>query len=76
MRQALERGAVGGPLHGQVEHPRPPVAPAAGTVPANGSVPATITINRAGLIPGTYSGTITFTTPSGSFSAVTVTFTV
>jgi hypothetical protein len=52
------------------------VAPAAGTVPANGSVPATVTINRAGLIPGTYSGTVTFTTPSGSFSAVTVTFTV
>jgi DNA-directed RNA polymerase specialized sigma24 family protein len=52
------------------------VSPAAGTVPTNGSVPATITINRAGLIPGTYSGTITFTTSSGSFSAVTVTFTV
>ena len=52
------------------------VSPAAGTVPASGSVPATVAINRAGLAPGTYSGTVTFTTPSGSFSAVTVTFTV
>ncbi|MGI8857636.1 MAG: BACON domain-containing protein [Thermomicrobiales bacterium] len=52
------------------------VTPGAGTVPANGSIPATVTINRSGLTPGTYSGTITFTTPSGSFSAVTVTFTV
>ncbi len=52
------------------------VTPSAGTVPANGSIPATVSINRSGLSPGTYSGTVTFTTPSGSFSAVTVTFTV
>lgn len=52
------------------------VAPSSGTVPANGTVPATISVNRAGLTPGTYSGTITFTTPSGSFRAVTITFTV
>ena len=52
------------------------VAPASGSVPADGSLPVTLTVNRAGLAPGTYSGTVTFTTPSGSFSAVTVTFTV
>ncbi len=51
-------------------------SPASGTVPASGNVPVNLAINRAGLSPGTYSGTITFTTPSGSFSAVTVTFTV
>lgn len=51
-------------------------APASGSVPAHGKLPVTLTVNRAGLTPGSYSGTITFTTPSGSFSAVTVTFTV
>jgi len=51
-------------------------APSSGSVPANGSRSVTITVNRAGLVPGNYSGTVTFTTPSGSFSAVTVTFTV
>jgi uncharacterized iron-regulated membrane protein len=51
-------------------------SPASGSVPADGSLPVTIKINRAGLAPGNYSGTVTFTTPSGSFSAVTVTFTV
>ena len=51
-------------------------SPAGGSVPADGSLPVSLTINRAGLAPGNYSGTVTFTTPSGSFSAVTVTFTV
>ena len=51
-------------------------SPASGSVPADGSLPVTITVNRAGLAPGNYSGTVTFTTPSGSFSAVTITFTV
>jgi hypothetical protein len=51
-------------------------SPASGSVAADGSLPVTITINRAGLASGNYSGTVTFTTPSGSFSAVTVTFTV
>jgi DNA-directed RNA polymerase specialized sigma24 family protein len=51
-------------------------SPASGSVPADGSLPVTVRINRAGLTPGNYSGTVTFTTPSGSFSAVTVTFTV
>jgi len=35
-----------------------------------------VTINRAGLAPGSYSGTITFTSSGGASSAVTVTFTV
>ncbi len=52
------------------------VAPASGSVPADGSLPVTLTINRTGLAPGTYSGTVTITTSSGSSSAVTVTFTV
>lgn len=51
-------------------------APASGSVPADGNLPVTVRVNRAGLAPGNYSGTITFTTPNGSFSAVTVTFTV
>ncbi len=51
-------------------------APASGSVPADGSLPVTLTVNRAGLPPGTYSGTVTITTSSGSSSTVTVTFTV
>ncbi|MGI8688361.1 MAG: BACON domain-containing protein [Thermomicrobiales bacterium] len=51
-------------------------SPSRGSVPADGSLPVAVTINRAGLAPGNYSGTVTFTTPSGSVSVVTVTFTV
>ncbi len=51
-------------------------APASGTVPADGSIPVAVTINRAGLAPGAYSGTVTFTSASGASSAVTVTFTI
>jgi len=52
------------------------VSPSRGSVPADGSLPVAVTINRAGLAPGNYSGTVTFTTASGSVHAVTVTFTV
>ena len=51
-------------------------SPSSGSVPTGGSLPVTVAIKRTGLVPGNYSGTVTFTTPSGSFSAVTVTFTV
>ena len=73
---ARECRAIGGSFTAKSNIPALSVAPAAGTVPASGSVPATIVINRSGLTPGTYSGTVTFMTSSGSFSAVTVTFTV
>ncbi len=51
-------------------------SPSRGRVPADGSLPVAVAINRAGLAPGNYSGTVTFTTPSGTVSTVTVTFTV
>lgn len=51
-------------------------APAGGSVPADGSLPITLTISRAGLAPGSYSGTVTFATASGAVSTVSVTFTV
>jgi len=51
-------------------------SPSRGSVPADGSLPVAVAINRAGLAPGNYSGTVTFTTPSGTVSTVTVTFTV
>lgn len=51
-------------------------APAGGSVPADGSLPVTLTISRAGLAPGSYSGTVTFATASGAVSTVSVTFTV
>jgi DNA-directed RNA polymerase specialized sigma24 family protein len=52
------------------------VSPVSGSVPAGGTLPATISVNRSSLIPGqTYSGTVTFTTASGHSSIVTVTIT-
>lgn len=52
------------------------VAPATGSIPAGGTLPATISVNRSGLAAGqTFSGTITFTTASGSSSVITVTIT-
>lgn len=52
------------------------VSPASGSIPAGGTIPATISVDRSGLKAGqTYSGTITFTTASGASSTVTVTIT-
>lgn len=52
------------------------VSPASGTIPAGGTLPATISVDRSSLKAGqTYSGTITFTTASGASAIVTVTIT-
>jgi hypothetical protein len=52
------------------------VSPVSGSIPAGGTLPATISVNRSSLIPGqTYSGTVTFTAAGGRSSTVTVTIT-
>lgn len=51
------------------------VSPASGTIGANGSAPLTITINRAGLMPGSYNGSVLVNSGGGTIT-ILVSFTV